>query len=353
MSPPIHDNQAHFPAAPTMHEVASAAGVSHMTVHRALAGSGQVRESTRLRILAAAERLGYRPNLSARAMRRHGVHRIGLLCSASWGRTHLTVGLILGMHEALHRIGASLAILNLSDDEMLDEPAMRLAIGDSAGDGLIVAYESRQPAGLESVLHKLRVPVVWYNVHRDSDCVRLDDHAIGRAAAERLIAAGHRSLMYFCHSYDPTDPQEHYSSSERFSGAAHACAAAGVRLIAVRGRIPTPDRPAHAARALATGATAAVCYSAAAAWELYRAANLASLRIPADLSLVSCDGDWGPYAPMRVAGFSPDYVELGRMTAGALLDKLAQPAQKLAPRTCPASANAGQDTVAPPAHPGS
>ncbi len=52
------------PAAPrpTLQDVATAAGVSQMTVSRALGGRGRVAEETRRRITTLAERLGYRPD---------------------------------------------------------------------------------------------------------------------------------------------------------------------------------------------------------------------------------------------------------------------------------------------------
>lgn len=63
---------------PTMHDVARLAGVSFKTVSNVINNHPQVRPSTRERVLAAIEELGYRPNISARNLRsgRSGV--IGL-----------------------------------------------------------------------------------------------------------------------------------------------------------------------------------------------------------------------------------------------------------------------------------
>ncbi|MBI4890791.1 MAG: LacI family DNA-binding transcriptional regulator [Acidobacteria bacterium] len=49
-------------------DIARAAGVSLGTVHRALHGRADVNEKTRQKVLAAARRLGYQPNLTARAL---------------------------------------------------------------------------------------------------------------------------------------------------------------------------------------------------------------------------------------------------------------------------------------------
>ena len=60
---------AAVPKRPTLQDVAQAAGVSVMTVSRALRGSPRVTDETRARIAIEAERIGYRPSLSARSLR--------------------------------------------------------------------------------------------------------------------------------------------------------------------------------------------------------------------------------------------------------------------------------------------
>jgi LacI family transcriptional regulator len=57
------------PAPPTIKDVATAAGVSVSTVSLAFSAPDRVAPATRERILAMAERLGYRPNLSASILR--------------------------------------------------------------------------------------------------------------------------------------------------------------------------------------------------------------------------------------------------------------------------------------------
>jgi LacI family transcriptional regulator len=62
-----------------VHEVAKAAGVSIGTVDRALHGRTGISETTRQRVMRAAEKLGYRPNLAARALSgRKGAVRIAV-----------------------------------------------------------------------------------------------------------------------------------------------------------------------------------------------------------------------------------------------------------------------------------
>lgn len=73
----------------TIKDVAAAAGVTAGTVSRALRGDPRVIESTRRRIVEAADRLGYRPNLQARALQTGRTGAIGLACpSGPWILAH-------------------------------------------------------------------------------------------------------------------------------------------------------------------------------------------------------------------------------------------------------------------------
>src|ERR1700735_2954690 len=62
-----------------MHEVAKHAGVSPMTVSRALSGDAHVEADTRQRVQAAVKELGYSPNSAARNLARAASVHIGLL----------------------------------------------------------------------------------------------------------------------------------------------------------------------------------------------------------------------------------------------------------------------------------
>lgn len=65
----------------TLKEIAEEAGVNVSTASRALSGTYGVRKQTRERVLSAAKRLNYRPNLMARGLVTGKSHTIGLVVS--------------------------------------------------------------------------------------------------------------------------------------------------------------------------------------------------------------------------------------------------------------------------------
>jgi len=64
---------------PTIHDVASAAGVSVTTVSDALNGKGRVDPATRKRVAQVVQSLGYRANRHARGLRSRLSGALGLL----------------------------------------------------------------------------------------------------------------------------------------------------------------------------------------------------------------------------------------------------------------------------------
>ena len=93
-----------LPATKTnLHDVAAAAGVSVMTVSRALNGKGKVSAETRNRIVTIARELGYRPSQTARALRTSETRLIGMISPNLMMPLHIDI--TLGAKDALEQEG--------------------------------------------------------------------------------------------------------------------------------------------------------------------------------------------------------------------------------------------------------
>ena len=76
-------------ATPTLKDLAAATGVSISTVSRALANHPAISQATTKKVKDAAEKLGYRPNAQARALRGSRSDAIGVVIPNSVSYTHL------------------------------------------------------------------------------------------------------------------------------------------------------------------------------------------------------------------------------------------------------------------------
>ncbi len=173
---------------PTMQEIARAAGVNPSTVSRVLSGQARetrIAEGTARKVLAAARRLGYRPNLAARALRTRRTHTLGLLVTELANPFFATIA--GSFEDAARAAGYSTVIATSGEDQ--DREADYLSVLRSRPvDGLVVTPAAGPRAGKAlSDAMKDGIPVVL--IDRRVPGVRCDRVIVdNRAGAARLVA---------------------------------------------------------------------------------------------------------------------------------------------------------------------
>jgi len=185
------------PNRPTMRDVAKLAGVALKTVSRVFNNVPSVDPELARRTREAAAKLGYRPNLTASALRRLD------------GRT-ATVGLLLedvgnpfsaALHRAVENVARSRGSLVLTgslDEDPARERELANALLDRQVDGLIIVPAGQDHSYLaadqRNGLHVVfldRPPVMLW-----ADAVTADNTAGARLAVDHLLADDHRRIAY-------------------------------------------------------------------------------------------------------------------------------------------------------------
>ncbi len=183
---------------PSILDVAKAAGVSKSTTARVLSGEGAASPKAREKVLAAAESLRYRVNLSARVLRSGHNRLLGLVVPSSEGRgviSHaVTAQKLEGVARGAERLGYDLQIFfaDLSDPEVL----RRLAIEKSIAAFL---FTGQIPTETLELLDQYRIPWIginWCNPKRPNDphCWTDFVHA-GRTLTQHMVEIGCRRLL--------------------------------------------------------------------------------------------------------------------------------------------------------------
>lgn len=223
---------------PTMEMVATLAGVSTITVSRALRGSELVRPELRERIGQIANQVGYRMNVAARSLRTRESRTIAVVIDqfAHENQSHadpLLLVLIGGLLETL--TPANYSTLLTTHEHFLASSAV-------GADGAIIvgqgenAHRLRQVAALNLPIVAWGEPVPGVNVK----VIGSDNQMGGKIAAEHLIARGRSRLLFL-------GDTKHPEVAARLAGFREALASSEAMLV---GALPCPFTPAGAADAV-------------------------------------------------------------------------------------------------------
>ena len=184
----------------TLADVAREAGVSQVAVSAVLNGvktSARTSAETRARVIAAAERLRYRPNATARALVRGRANAVGIVVSGLdlGAETNIYfLEVLVGVIEGATHAGQTTSVFTLRD---WDEARHRIpALCDGRTDGMILLAPRLESDA--SVWMPASTPFV--SVHADHAIagvvnVESDDEAGAFAMVSHMLALGHRQIL--------------------------------------------------------------------------------------------------------------------------------------------------------------
>lgn len=334
----------------TLADVARRAGLSKTAASMVLNG----REGTRLsaeahqRVFAAAEELGYRPNIAARSLRTRKTATIAFVSDVV-ATTRFAGGLIRGALDAARERDHVLLIAETQGDAAFEQYAID-AMLDRQVDGVIYAAMATRRLTVPPAL--LAGPVVLLNATSPDNlpCVLPDDEQAGYTAAKALLDKRHRDRIAVIgrNRLKEHDPEVSLAADARMRGIQRALSEAGTSLgHEAFCREWLPEYGFSAMRTLLRKTprpTGVVCMNDRLAFGAYQAIAEAGLSVPADVSVVSFDDD--PIAAWLRPGLSTvalPHEPMGRRAVELLLDGQAA-GQSLVPMSL-----RRRRSVAPPA----
>ncbi len=179
---------------PTLTQVAALAGVSLKTASRALNDEPNVAEATGRRVREAADRLGYRINGIARELRRGATSAlVGLISGDLTNPFYSAVA--SGIERELRQHGLQLVTANNDEDAELERSLVEAFLQRRVRALLVVP--SAEHHDYLAVEGNRGVPFVFLDRPPDglvADAVLIDNVGGARAAAEHLLAGGHRRV---------------------------------------------------------------------------------------------------------------------------------------------------------------
>ncbi|QNE21964.1 LacI family DNA-binding transcriptional regulator [Kribbella qitaiheensis] len=301
---------------PVMADVARVAGVSHQTVSRVLNNLPNVRPSTRDRILEAIDQLGYRRNLSARALVTRHSRVLGVV---SFDTTLFgPASTVHGIEQAARDAGYFVSIVSL---KAITRDSVEEAIHHLAGqgiDGIVVVAPQRQAArALSSVPDDIPAVAVEGGRARKVPVVCVDQVGGARLAVRHLLELGHETVWHIA------GPDDWLEAEGRLKGWRETLEAAGRPVPAAVTGDWSPRSGYEAGLRLPADATAVFVANDQMALGLLRSLAERGLRVPGQVSVVGFDDV--PEAEF----FSPplttvrqDFTLVGRHSIELLLEQL-------------------------------
>lgn len=313
-------------AGPSIADVAREAGVATSTVSRALTMPGRIAEPTRLKVEAAAQKLGYTGNQTARNLRVGTPRTIMIVLPEEVyiGASQIVSEVLRSTAKALTDRGFSLLIANVSREAETDAHILSVALGGTVAGVLLMATNPPEAGGQR--LMDAGLPIV--SLHFDLTSALLpsvvcNDHdAIYDATVRLLRDYGHRRLLYI------RGRPNNYHDIERLRGVRAAVAAAGLGeqnlqlaqgdysfsggIAAARDMLLLPDseRP-----------TLVVCANDDTAIGFMKTMLDAGIDVPGKISVLGFDGAAvAPFMTPSLSTIRQDTLEMGSRAANLLTD---------------------------------
>jgi DNA-binding LacI/PurR family transcriptional regulator len=279
----------------TLQTVADFARVNRVTAAVALGrspkGGTRVSEVTRLRVIEAAQQLGYAPNAIAQALRGERTNIIGYYAGYEALDAHspFTAAILQGVQRSCYTYNQDLMLFGSFERDTVDNIYTTLMSGKI--DGLVVLPTPRSP--IMDRLFDSHLPVVAIaNTQPAIPSVVVDDAAGSTLLAEYLAQKGHRRILY-------RTPQEGRVSTVRRLEAFLAAASGLDMSVTVtyenEDHTLSAQESAILKKAPDRRPTAAVCWMDHSAYALLDQCEGLGLRAPEDLAVAGFDG-----VPLRI-----------------------------------------------------
>ena len=309
---------------PTLKDIAQAAGVSAMTVSKALNGKPGVSEDRRKEICDIAERMNYAPNLIAKSLRVDETKTIGVVLSDT---SEMVISKVLrGIQDGATNHGYSIIIANTDHQPERELQSIRTLLSKQI-DGLILVAPTLYTNEHIAFLKSFGIPFIFLmrkNDHSEIDTVINDNYLGGYQSIAHLVSEG-------CRSFQILSLSNSQSSQEREKGYWQAFSDFKISASPKQFHAVTPFVEAGynaAKQLLAQGVRfdALVCGCDTVAIGAMDALLEAGVKIPSSVRLIGYDGiDLARYLRIPLSTIAQPLYTIGLNGIEILLDRIRFP----------------------------
>lgn len=296
-----------------MADVARLAGVSVPTVSRVINDADHVTAEKRERVLAAIERLRYRPSAAARTLASRQSRTIAVVAGDTMQYGYAAT--IRGVEEAARADGYAVTITVIDSPDADDVSRTAAAVQGQAPAGIVVLkFDPPGVAALAELRDSAAVVAISGIRGRDVPQAVLDEQHAAQSLTEHLLSLGHATVH---HVRVPPSRRE----DGRTTGWRAALKGAGAVIPEIYDATWEPESGREIGRRIADDATvtAVLCGNDEIAMGVIKGLTERGLRVPQDVSVAGFDDHplaavWNP----ALTTARQDFVALGRRAYGLL-----------------------------------
>ncbi|MEQ1901459.1 MAG: LacI family DNA-binding transcriptional regulator [Devosia sp.] len=310
----------------TLADVARLAGLSQTAASMILTGRPDTRLSAEAhaRVMEAAEKLGYRPNVAARSLRTDRTQSIAFISDVV-ATTRFAMGLIRGALDAATAAKHVMLVLETGGEPARESEAIAVAL-DRQVDGIIFAAMRAREVFVPDLDIHTKVVMLNATNPRFGVSVLPDEQEGGRAAVELLRKAGRREGIALLGQSDAAEAGLFRSEtvSRRVLGIRAEMKRRNLGFVAEESCWNwEPEEGYRLAKRILKrdrNVRALLCMNDRLAFGAYQALAELGLNIPEDVCLVSFDNDEiAAYLRPGLTTISLPHEEMGRLSVELLL----------------------------------
>ncbi|GCE23414.1 LacI family DNA-binding transcriptional regulator [Dictyobacter kobayashii] len=305
-------------------EVAEAAGVSTATVSRVLSNGQHVRPEVRQRVMAAVEKLQYRPNLVARSLRSQQSNTIGLIVSDI--RNPFFTSISRAVEDLAYAQGFTVLLCNTDEDANKEAIYLQL-MRDTNVAGVIFSPTLQTAAKLSQ--QSLDFPIVIVDrtiADFEADTVLLDNVEAAWRLTTHLIQNGFEKIGAIFGETSSTGLQRQQGYEQALQE--HGLPVLPEYIRHTQPRVEAGYMAATALLNLPNPPDALLTSNSLTMEGALQAIRSANLSIPEDIALVGFDETpWTILVQPSITIIAQPTYEIGKTAAELLLQRIAEPAR--------------------------
>ncbi|WP_409076146.1 LacI family DNA-binding transcriptional regulator (plasmid) [Pantoea sp. C3] len=203
----------------TLHDIATLAGVTKMTVSRYLRTPEKVKAETAERIASVIEEVGYQPDADNPAMASQAMPRIGVLIPSF--HNQIFADLLAGIESVTATQGYQTLVVNYDYDSQREEEQIATVLAFNVK--ALLLTESAHTVRAEKYLKAAHIPVaevMGLSQTPGRINVGFDNYRAGFDMTNMLIGSGKKRVIYFGSMSDIRDEQRYAGYRAAMSAAA-------------------------------------------------------------------------------------------------------------------------------------